>query len=355
MPSATRAPSWSGCGRATLSNLRTSVSSEASRKTTYGRMPRAFRSLIADFRSVENARLRISTTAASRGTAPLARLARSAINGSRSAGRLSATNQSRSSSALAAVLRPAPDRPVMMTISCCSTSPALSSALIVGPPWPVQCLVHSLRGPQPESGQGGDLVHGRRAQLPHGAELPQQRSPPGRPEARHAIKLTRLECRRSLRAVICDGEPVRLVANALKQVQALTGPRQDDRAVFPRQPHFLQPLGQAADRDVDDTQIFERADRGADLCRAAIDNQQVRRVGELAARLRVAGRQLVRVGVRGRRLLIQVPAEPPRDHLIDGSDVIGAINAPDREPAVLRLAGKAILEDDHRGDHVRAL
>ena len=80
-------------------------------------MPRASSSPMADCRSVENARLRTSSTAATRGTAPIARLASSIMVGSSPGGRLSATNQSRSSSDLAAVLRPAPDIPVMITTS----------------------------------------------------------------------------------------------------------------------------------------------------------------------------------------------------------------------------------------------
>ena len=79
--------------------------------------PRAASSLMADFRSVLNARLRTSTTAAIRDTAPLDRAARSAIVGSRPGGRLSTTNQPRSSSDLAALDRPAPDSPVMITMS----------------------------------------------------------------------------------------------------------------------------------------------------------------------------------------------------------------------------------------------
>src|SRR5215468_3340062 len=59
----------------------------------------------------------MSTTAATLGTSDLARLARSSIVTSMAGGRLSATNQSRSSSDFAAVERPAPDIPVMMTIS----------------------------------------------------------------------------------------------------------------------------------------------------------------------------------------------------------------------------------------------
>ena len=72
---------------------------------------------MADCRSLEKARLRTSVTAAILGSVPLARRARLIIVGSRPGGRLSMTNQSRSSSVLAAVLRPAPDIPVMITMS----------------------------------------------------------------------------------------------------------------------------------------------------------------------------------------------------------------------------------------------
>ena len=93
---------------------------------------------MTDFRSVENARLRTSTTAASLGTAPRVRLARSTMVGSRSGGRLSATNQSRSSSDFAAVLRPAPDIPVMITIS----GPAFPGVMACVPP----CFVPPVLG-----------------------------------------------------------------------------------------------------------------------------------------------------------------------------------------------------------------
>src|SRR5580693_5500636 len=146
---------------------------------------------MADFRSVENARLRTSTTAASRGTPPLAHRARSTMVGSRSAGMLSATNQSRSSSDLAAVLRPAPDRPVMMTIS---GDP--SSAVTVTPHRRWSCLsprylgqfgrslflslflmqggIDRLGGPLAEPRQLRDVTHRRGGELAHRAEVPQQ-------------------------------------------------------------------------------------------------------------------------------------------------------------------------------------
>src|SRR6516165_3600029 len=75
---------------------------------------------MAVFRSVENARERTSTIAAM--PASDARSARSSMVGSSAGGRLSTTNQPRSSSDLAAVDRPAPDRPVMITMSAASSA-----------------------------------------------------------------------------------------------------------------------------------------------------------------------------------------------------------------------------------------
>jgi len=81
---------------------------------------------------VLNARLRTSTTAAIRLTAPFDLAARSTMVGSRPGGRLSTTNQPRSSSDLAAVDRPAPDRPVMITMSAGSSAVLIVLSHVVG-------------------------------------------------------------------------------------------------------------------------------------------------------------------------------------------------------------------------------
>src|ERR1022692_1812326 len=183
-------------------------------------MPRASSSPIADFRSLENGRLRTSTTTAILGTAPLDRLARSTMVGSRSGGRLSATNQSRSSSDFAAVLRPAPDSPVMITIS----GAWLVLATVFLPGFPRACRAghaiglagpkrgeHCFRQGRPEAGQAGDLGHRSAADPADGAEMPQQRCPPGRPQARHGIELTGGKSRGPLLPVVSDRVPVRFV------------------------------------------------------------------------------------------------------------------------------------------------
>ena len=124
MPSTSRPSPCSGCGRRDASNRRTRVSSSASRKTQPrldAEAPPPRRS--AAWRSPKNSPPRTSATAAIRRFPESASVSKSALparpcrasstmRGSSDGGMLSTTNQPRSSSALAAVLRPAPDIPV---------------------------------------------------------------------------------------------------------------------------------------------------------------------------------------------------------------------------------------------------
>ena len=174
----------------------------------------------------------------------------------------------------------------------------------------------------------------RPRELAHRAEVPQQRSPPGRAEAGHAVQLAGRQRRRPLLPVVGDREPVRLVPDPLQQVQALAGARQDHRAVLAGQPDLLQPLGQPAHRHVVDAELVQRPRRRGHLGRPAVDDHQVGRVGELAPRLaRSSGRPAVRVAehveLAGRLALLQVAAEPAGDHLVDRGDVVGAVQAAD--------------------------
>src|SRR5437016_4734815 len=103
--------------------------------------------------------------------------------GSRPGGRLSTTNQPRSSSDLAAVDRPAPDMPVMMTMS------GWSSAILAFPTL-VGFQGSRDRGgePGPDPLHGGDLLHVRGAELAHRAEVLEQRGAPGRTETWHVVQ-----------------------------------------------------------------------------------------------------------------------------------------------------------------------
>ena len=80
---------------------------------------------------------------------------------------------------------------------------------------------------------------------------------------------------------------------------------------------------------------------GRDLRLAAVDEQQVRPVREPGAPL-----------LRGRGLLVVQVRHPAAQHLVDRVGVVG--RGGDVEPPVLVLARQPVLEDDHRGDDVRA-
>src|SRR5262249_17445431 len=143
----------------------------------------------------------MSTTAATRGTSARARRARSSMVTSIAGGRLSATNQSRSSSALAAVERPAPDMPVIMTISG-------EPAWLVMSPLSVSPLSQRngdlLGQPRAESRHLGDLVGGCPTQPPARAEVLGQRGLPRRPKPGQRIKFAGALRGRPLGPVVGD-------------------------------------------------------------------------------------------------------------------------------------------------------
>ena len=86
------------------------------------------------------------------------------------------------------------------------------------------------------------------------------------------------------------------------------------------------------------------------LGRAAVDHQQVRRVGE-PARPALLGRDPLLVAPV--RLLLEVAGEAAAHDLGHGGGVVGALG--DREAAVVGLLGQPVLEHDHAGHDVGAL
>ena len=163
-----------------------------------------------------------------------------------------------------------------------------------------------------------------------------------------------------------DGETVSLVANALQEIEPLARPRQDDRVLLTGHPDLLEPLRQPDHGDVVDPELVERALGGSDLRRATVDDDQARRVGELAwaagvgvdqdrpaLLLAVLGAPEVHLG--GLRALVEQPPETASDRLVHRGDVVLPVDALDHEPAVVALARQAVLEHDHRRDHLGAL
>src|SRR5690625_984169 len=188
------------------------------------------------------------------------------------------------------------------------------------------------------------------------------------PEARNAVELAFDHRLRAALSMVCDREPVRLVADALEQVEALARPRQDDRVFLVGYPDLFEPLGQTTQCNVIDAERIQRLLGRRDLWWAAVDDDQARAVGELAwpARLGVdqAGSLvLCRFRIIGVRevcracgcLLVEQATEAPCDRLVHGRDVVLPVDTSDDEPSILGLTWKAVLEHDHRRDDLCAL
>ena len=211
-----------------------------------------------------------------------------------------------------------------------------------------------LRCARAKTRQRGNLVNGSLPDPPDGAEAPQQSLAPGRTEAGNLIELTFCQRLRSLRPVIGDGEPVRLVAYPLQQVQALAGARHDDRGIVAGQPDLLEPLGEAAHGDIVDAEFVERLLRRRRLGGPTVHDHEPGRVGEPALsgllppwlggpiaepcgllraaearsgvrRPEVPARQ--RVKLAGLLPFFQVAPESPGDHLVNRGDVALSVAA----------------------------
>ena len=160
----------------------------------------------------------------------------------------------------------------------------------------------------------------------------------------------------ALGAVEGDGEAVRLIADALHQVQRLRGAWEHDRVVVIRQPQLLQALGDSGHVHIGNTQIAQGGGCGSHLGRTAVHEHEVRRVGK---GLRLGGGGVNLPGARGRLgalgLLGQVPLETAGDDVVHAGGIVAGGVPGDAVGAVGLLGGHAVFEDHHGGDHVRTL
>src|SRR4051812_25004161 len=215
--------------------------------------------------------------------------------------------------------------------------------------------MNGLSRPPPDSGHGRDLLDARRAQPFHRAERAQQRLTSQLTKAGDVIKRADRHRLRAPLPVVGDREPVRLIANALQEIERLARARQDQRIGAVREPYLFQPLRQAAQRDIRDAELAHRGGSRCDLWWAAVDDHKLRRVGEL---LRLAGdgvdrlRSLVRVQIAvelaGLYPLLEVSPKTSVDDFVDAAYVVLSLHPSDGEPAVLTLACQSVFEDDHR-------
>ena len=162
------------------------------------------------------------------------------------------------------------------------------------------------------------------------------------------------------------GEAVRLVTHPLQQEQCFTPPRQRNRFGVAGQVDLLEPLGQRRHRDlVAQAELVEHLHGHTELALATVDEQELRRVGELLrpAPGRIGRRRLhdgigvdERVGVDERGVALgEVGRQASPEHLFHRRVVVVAVDVLHLEAAVLALVGQAVGEHHHRTDVVGAL
>ena len=132
--------------------------------------------------------------------------------------------------------------------------------------------------------------------------------------------------------MVCDGEAVRLVANALDEVERLAAARQDHRIGTSLGEDVLELLGKPDDGHGQVACATNDFQCGRKLSLAAVDDDEV---GHFIFR---------ELGVATLR------------HLAHREEIVGlSLGASDLKAPIVGLLRQAALEDDHRGDRLRAL
>ena len=144
------------------------------------------------------------------------------------------------------------------------------------------------------------------------------------------------------------GEAVGLVPEALQHEERLGLAGHVDRLGPPGHVHLLEPLGQRGDRDLRLQAQFPHDALGhRQLALAAVDDEQLRRVGEPARAFAPLPDRPVALG--------QVGREATGQDLFHRRVVVVAGDVLDLEAAVVALLGQAVLHHHHRPDVIGAL
>ena len=184
----------------------------------------------------------------------------------RPAGRLSMTNQPTSSSAAAAVERPAPDIPVTTTNSLTPHRPLPTSL--------AHALVHGETDAVGQPGQGLELLERRRPHRVDPAQLLDQAGLAGRPETGDVVEDAARHPLAPPLAVERDGEAVRLVAHPLQEVERVRAAAQAHRVRRARPVDLLELLGQRRQLDlVLEPELAHHPLGHAELALAAVDQR----------------------------------------------------------------------------------
>ena len=166
--------------------------------------------------------------------------------------------------------------------------------------------------------------------------MSEERPPPRRADALERVEERLARPRGTPLAVEAEREAVRLVPNTLEQLQAGAVRVEQDRVGLLRDEDLLHPLRQRDHRHARQLVRLHRRQRRRELPLAAVDDDEVRR-----------GREALVVLVLRARAQ---PGEAARDDLGHRREVVLAVEAADRELAVVRLLRDPVLEHHHRAD-----
>src|SRR3989442_1168714 len=128
---------------------------------------------------------------------------------------------------------------------------------------------------------------------------------------------------------------MRLVADALDEVEALRRARQQDRIRPSRHEELLALLCERGDRYAQQSRVGERGLPGGELALAAVEDHEVRDRPAVA--------------------VVDRPLEPPAQRVAHVGEVVVAVADLRAEPAVRLFRRAPVLENDHRAHHARAL
>lgn len=197
-----------------------------------------------------------------------------------------------------------------------------------------------------EGGDGGDFFGGGAADGGDGAEGAEEEASAFGADSGDFIEDRALNALVADFAVVGEGEPVGLVAEAAEEKEpgAVHGEDGFAEGVASGEIGVLRGVG-VEGRDKDDLLFFGEADHGdgelegitgaeggAELALAAVDHDEVGEFGELG-------------------IAVQIAAEAAGDDFVHHGEVVGGFVVPfDAEPAVLVFGGFGVLTNDHGAD-----
>ena len=209
-------------------------------------------------------------------------------------------------------------------------------------------VVHGLADGVGEPGEGQQLVHRGLLDRFDPAQLLDQALAAGVAQALDPVEDAGGHALAPKLAVVGDGEAVGLVPQALQHVEGFGLAGDADGIGLAGHEDLFEALGQAGDGDlVLQPEGLDHPLGHVELAPAAVDHQQVGRVGELPRPPRSARQRPVALGDQG--------GEAAGEHLLHGGEVVVAGHVLDPEPAVVALLGQAVLHHNHRPDVVRPL